>query len=620
MVDEDGKGHLPVRDSPDGPLNHHLMGAAWAALHGGYRGNKYEGPGKEAALEKLKGLYRSEGMDLPDSTAAAGSAESRSSETLRALPQSRKTCDSALPSAVSSGPRFVVLLAEAPATGFIRIPIAVTGHWKGAEKEFSIEPEDLEEIRANFAKKPTAEINVDYEHASEVPFGTGGPVLSAGRVVKLEEPEPLDGTGRQILWGLYEPTERARELIKNKEYRFISPAIRWGAKDKVTGKRQGTTLTSVALVNKPFLEELPQIQAGSGQVGSGQVEKQADGQIGRSAGSGLTAYLPTSPSARQLPSAHLPTSLSAVFSETVDGQKVFVSLGQLHVPGPVNQVSVAYGQPNESRSQESRSREANSSTSRHLDSSTKKEGKMATKSLKLKCLTSADIEKHGLPDSHKGKIGVFDGDEHIGTAEKPDGWKIDEGDGEGAQAGDTKDSEAFASEVGMAGKSLIEIAAMVKRGLEAPADQFAVLAGAIHEGKIDVLEAGKLADSGRLKFSTILAAQEAERRVEGAIRGGKVLPKNRAHALKLALSDAAAFTALIEQAAPVVDLRTHGHAGGGEQPTAQQVLMGEVNAYAKEHKCSVSVALSEVTKLKPDLWRQYSEEIVVAVEAGQDEE
>jgi len=245
---------------------------------------------------------------------------------------------------------------------------------------------------------------------------------------------------------------------------------------------------------------------------------------------------------------------------------------------------------------------------------------MATKSLKLKCLTSADIEKHGLPDSHKGKIGVFDGDEHIGTAEKPEGWKIGDGDGDGTEAGGTKDSEAFACEVGMAGKSLAEIAALVKRGLEAPVDQFAALAEAIHDSRINLIEAGRLADSGRLKFSTILAAQEAERRVEGAIRAGKVLPKNRGHALKLALSDGAAFSALIEQAAPVVDLRAHGHAGGGEQPTAQQVLMGEVNAYAKEHKCSVSVALSEVTKLKPDLWRQYSEEIVVAVEAGQEEE
>jgi len=46
VIDEKGNGRLPVRDSPDGPLNHHLMGAAWAALHGGYRGNKYEGPGK----------------------------------------------------------------------------------------------------------------------------------------------------------------------------------------------------------------------------------------------------------------------------------------------------------------------------------------------------------------------------------------------------------------------------------------------------------------------------------------------------------------------------------------------------------------------------------------------
>ena len=78
-----------------------------------------------------------------------------------------------------------------PGTGLIRIPIAVTGDWRGAEKGFSIGLDDLNEIRENFAKKPTGEINVDYEHASEVPFGTGGPVLSAGRVVKLDAPHPL---------------------------------------------------------------------------------------------------------------------------------------------------------------------------------------------------------------------------------------------------------------------------------------------------------------------------------------------------------------------------------------------------------------------------------------------
>jgi hypothetical protein len=363
---------------------------------------------------------------------------------------------------------------------------------------------------------------------------------------------------------------------------------------------QGTTLTSVALVNKPFLEEMPQIEVGGWGLGTG--ERKAE--------------------------SRRPTE-QVCATETIGEQKVFVSLGQLHVPEPVNQISVAYGQPEEqSSSRESRSRELlNSST---LDSSTQKEGNMAAKSLKLKCLTAADIEKHGLPDSHMGKIGVFDGDDHVGTAEWPEGWEspnsgdTDACDTRASKAvggrSQTAATEAFASEVGMPGRSLVEIAAMVKRGAEAPADQFAALSEAIHEGKIDIVKAGQLADAGRVRFSTILAAQQAGAKVDAAVRSGKVLPKDRAHALKLALSDAAAFTALIEDAKPVVDLKTHGHAGAGEATTAQQALMAEVNAFAKDHKVSVSVALSEVTKLKPDLWREYSEEIVAVSEAAEQED
>ncbi len=56
--------HLRVRDV-GGKVDHTLMGAAWAALHGGYRGNKYEGPQKTEALAKLKKLYQSEGMPMP---------------------------------------------------------------------------------------------------------------------------------------------------------------------------------------------------------------------------------------------------------------------------------------------------------------------------------------------------------------------------------------------------------------------------------------------------------------------------------------------------------------------------------------------------------------------------
>lgn len=56
--------HLRVKDV-DGKPDHRLMGAAWAALHEGYRGNKYDGPQKQEAIAKLEALYKSEGLDLP---------------------------------------------------------------------------------------------------------------------------------------------------------------------------------------------------------------------------------------------------------------------------------------------------------------------------------------------------------------------------------------------------------------------------------------------------------------------------------------------------------------------------------------------------------------------------
>src|SRR5579872_3581825 len=62
--DEKGEGRLPYTKE-DGKPDHGLMGDAWAALHSGFRGNKYEGPGKEEAISKLKGIYKSEGMETP---------------------------------------------------------------------------------------------------------------------------------------------------------------------------------------------------------------------------------------------------------------------------------------------------------------------------------------------------------------------------------------------------------------------------------------------------------------------------------------------------------------------------------------------------------------------------
>jgi phage I-like protein len=178
-------------------------------------------------------------------------------------------------------PRFMATLdaqaGEAP--GKVRIPIAVTGTWVRGSDRFSITPADLESIVSNFRERQNGEINVDYDHASEMPeVAAGGPIPSAGRIVGIDPPEKLGANSELrmangkdnallatrdshfILWGWFEPTERARTLVRNREYRYISPAIDWGAKNKRTGKPQGATLTSVALTNRPFLEEMPQIR------------------------------------------------------------------------------------------------------------------------------------------------------------------------------------------------------------------------------------------------------------------------------------------------------------------------------------------------------------------------
>jgi phage head maturation protease len=70
--------HLRVRDA-NGSVSHRLMGAAWAALHGGYRGNRYQGLGKQEAIRKLRSLYEREGMDVP------GKADSIVSELANAI-------------------------------------------------------------------------------------------------------------------------------------------------------------------------------------------------------------------------------------------------------------------------------------------------------------------------------------------------------------------------------------------------------------------------------------------------------------------------------------------------------------------------------------------------------
>jgi len=175
---------------------------------------------------------------------------------------------------------FISQLSAVPAEGLARIPILVTGSWVKSGREVSFTRDDLRQAVANFRKLANHDLNVDYDHACEdLERASGEPTPSAGRIVALDEPEEFRDTGhgkretgrdpdvsripypvtRYILFGRYEPTDRARRLIKSREYRYVSAAFAKDYPDRKTGDSQGMTLTSVALTNQPFLDELPEI-------------------------------------------------------------------------------------------------------------------------------------------------------------------------------------------------------------------------------------------------------------------------------------------------------------------------------------------------------------------------
>lgn len=151
-----------------------------------------------------------------------------------------------------AGPRFSVRLSGVK-EGLARIPLALLGQFVKGKQKFAITLATLSDVVANFRKR-IADTVIDYEHASEFPeLAQGGPVPAAGWITAVEDAPDADG----VLWGTAKFTPRAAGMIEAEEYRYLSPVIDYGAKDKNSGKPQGATLVSAALTNRPFLEGLP---------------------------------------------------------------------------------------------------------------------------------------------------------------------------------------------------------------------------------------------------------------------------------------------------------------------------------------------------------------------------
>lgn len=134
-----------------------------------------------------------------------------------------------------------------------RLPVLMAGEWHMGTRKVRVTDAHLRQMSDNFRKRRNGELNVDYEHASEMPeVAAGGPVPSAGSIVQTE--------AGAALMADFDFTSRAEQMIRDREYRYLSPAFVFHARSKATGEDQGATLTSVALTNKPFLEELPAIR------------------------------------------------------------------------------------------------------------------------------------------------------------------------------------------------------------------------------------------------------------------------------------------------------------------------------------------------------------------------
>lgn len=123
--------------------------------------------------------------------------------------------------------------------------LAAEGEFKGhPDGPFEITREHLESmLRAARARR--SEIAVDLEHK-------GGP--ATGWINPSTVEIARDEHGRLALFGMGRWTPRFAEAIRGEEYRYFSPVIAFGSKDRESGETLAAELIEGALTNNPFID------------------------------------------------------------------------------------------------------------------------------------------------------------------------------------------------------------------------------------------------------------------------------------------------------------------------------------------------------------------------------
>lgn len=412
--------------------------------------------------------------------------------------------------------------------GLVKLAIAYTGSFEKDGDEFKITPATLDEMRKNLAER---EVPLDYEHLSGV-VAPPGWSKAAGWIRRPAGIENLSD-GREALFAWAEFTPAMLAMIKQKEYRYFSPEIRWNDTNEAGGKI-GARLAAGAITNRPFLKDLPPIELSDADY------QQLFGLAAREDGK----------------------LASVALSER--GQSL-VDVNQVHVPAAMGNVSVGYDQPNN------------------------KEKSM--KKLTAKKLTEGE---------HAGHHGFFneDGDAVGYMTEDALGNYADKNVGKKAEAKEKEDEKDKNK------KELSEVALLSEVVSK--------------EGSVNLTEVGRLADEGRVKPSFMLRIRDANDAVVQALKEGRIKPAAKADAIRLYLSDSAAFKAFVAEARPLADMAERGTAGPAAAGSGgYSALKAKVQEYAAAHKdkqgnpLRFDVALREYTKSGEglQLWEQHQREL-----------
>lgn len=148
-----------------------------------------------------------------------------------------------------------------PATTWIQV-LRAGKFWSSRYKDFSITKAILKRMVENFRtvtpKAPT-ELPLDYNHGTNQPD-----TIEQGKAAGWIKDVELRGDNAE-LWAQVELTPEAADLVRNKEYRYVSATFEFEhvhTDGELRKKNIGATLMAAALTNTPFVEGMEPVTLG----------------------------------------------------------------------------------------------------------------------------------------------------------------------------------------------------------------------------------------------------------------------------------------------------------------------------------------------------------------------